>query len=472
LGLRRRLFFSQAATLAIVSLGALIGLGANALISRQAEEEAARVSRQVNQLVHLSSELQGALPSRDAYAPGSPADALAAQLQNDIQGLQRFRHHLQEQRNSSVRSTQEAAVQRELETIRQLTLQTEIQLHRAEAEARSASSQQRPVSDAVLIELAQNPSLAQMRRHGSALIALHDLLNERLAALDQRVDEARRLGITIVIAVLALAWVLGLLFAWRTADRIQKPLQRLEQLMKISPQMLPTGMELAEFSRAPSEIFSLSRSFRDLLLQLQQLVDRLVKQASTDGLTSLGNRRCFDEAFDREWRRGMRSGSVLSLLMLDVDHFKQYNDRYGHPAGDECLRKVAGAMASQLRRGGDLVCRVGGEEFAVLLPSTSKVDATNLAERIVLAIDALAMEHLASPVAAWVTVSIGVASGVPQPGQIPGALSQLADEALYQRKQLMGRHGVSIADADLAAAETEGPLPGEEHRFGTTPVNS
>ena len=130
-----------------------------------------------------------------------------------------------------------------------------------------------------------------------------------------------------------------------------------------------------------------------LLLQVQQLLSRLESQASTDALTAVANRRRFDEALEQEWRRGLRSGDSLSLLLLDVDHFKLYNDQYGHVQGDGCLRQVASALAGQARRSTDLVCRIGGEEFAVLLPATAEAEALRLAQGIVSAIDARCPKH-------------------------------------------------------------------------------
>jgi diguanylate cyclase (GGDEF)-like protein len=129
-----------------------------------------------------------------------------------------------------------------------------------------------------------------------------------------------------------------------------------------------------------------------------------------------------------------------------VDHFKLYNDHYGHIAGDRCLQQVAMAIRSQVQRSSDLVCRIGGEEFAVLLPATPVLEAAKLAQDIIQAIDDLAIEHAASPVAAWVTASIGVASCVPATSLRPESLKDRADKALYTRKREQMRHGICVAD--------------------------
>jgi len=146
-------------------------------------------------------------------------------------------------------------------------------------------------------------------------------------------------------------------------------------------------------------------------------------------------------------------GATLSLLMMDIDHFKSYNDHYGHLGGDDCLRKVAGGIQSALRRGGDLAARYGGEEFAVVLPETSMPDAVSVAERIQQGVDALRLAHEKSPFFKRVTISIGVASVIPGEADTPAGLIRAADEALYRAKS-EGRHRICSAErgADAAAA--------------------
>jgi len=176
-------------------------------------------------------------------------------------------------------------------------------------------------------------------------------------------------------------------------------------------------------------------------INLKLKTDLLELHALLDGLTSIPNRRRFDDDLASEWKRAHRAGSMLSLIMLDVDYFKPYNDHYGHGAGDNCLRKVAGALAEAVVRPGDLAARYGGEEFVVLLPATGKDGAAQIAERIRAQVEALRIPHGYSAVAAWVTVSVGLASAVPRDCDGTAALLEKADNMLYRAKDA-GRNRV------------------------------
>ncbi len=169
-------------------------------------------------------------------------------------------------------------------------------------------------------------------------------------------------------------------------------------------------------------------------LEIKRSRALLQKLAVTDSLTGLYNRRHFDQAIEYEAHRHLRRELPLSLVLLDVDHFKRYNDFYGHPAGDDCLRRVAAAIASALKRPADVAARIGGEEFACLLPETDQVGALAVAELIREAISALAIPHASSEVSDIVTASLGVASlaGSDQSGA--ARLCQLADTNLYRAK--------------------------------------
>ena len=145
-------------------------------------------------------------------------------------------------------------------------------------------------------------------------------------------------------------------------------------------------------------------------LALKQRSDQLRRLTTIDGLTGVGNRRAFDAALDIEWRRACRTGEPLSLLMIDVDHFKRFNDSYGHQAGDDCLRGVAQTLAAAINRPGDVTARYGGEEFAMLLPNCVRDHAVTFAETVLTRVAALGVPHAASDVASHVTVSIGAAS--------------------------------------------------------------
>ncbi|MCP4205167.1 MAG: diguanylate cyclase [bacterium] len=163
--------------------------------------------------------------------------------------------------------------------------------------------------------------------------------------------------------------------------------------------------------------------------------ERLLALSFLDGLTGIANRRRFDEYLSTEWRRAARASTSLGLILLDLDHFKLYNDRYGHLLGDECLRKVAGVLESSISRPADLVARFGGEEMAVLLPDTSKNGAVRMAEKIRLDVETLEIPHRDSPVAPVVTVSLGVGWRIPAPGDSLDKFVEAVDAALYRAKR-------------------------------------
>ena len=169
-------------------------------------------------------------------------------------------------------------------------------------------------------------------------------------------------------------------------------------------------------------------------LTLKMQSDLLRQMVFIDGLTGVANRRCFDERLDTEWRRAARSASPLALLMVDVDHFKRFNDRYGHQVGDECLRRVACALRGGLLRPGDMAARYGGEEFACILPGTDFEGALAVGAGIEQAVRGLRIEHADSDVSSAVTVSIGVSMGLPDRDGDPTRLLALADAQLYRAK--------------------------------------
>ena len=198
--------------------------------------------------------------------------------------------------------------------------------------------------------------------------------------------------------------------------------------------------------------------------RLAALNAELAHVAASDALTGLANRRRFDEALVAEWRRAARDGSRLSLLMIDVDRFKLYNDAYGHPEGDACLRAVAGVLRDLVRRPGDIVARYGGEELAVLLPGTDATGAAKVAERCRAAVVALARPHAGNVACGGiVTVSIGCATGVP--GEAleaePMTLVEAADTRLYEAK----RTGRDRVVSEAPAAPLAGPTTDEERRL-------
>lgn len=187
--------------------------------------------------------------------------------------------------------------------------------------------------------------------------------------------------------------------------------------------------------------------------ELETANQRLQDLARTDALTGLSNRRHFDEVQGIEMRRTRRDKVPLALLICDVDFFKAYNDHLGHAAGDECLRMVSHALRTGLIRAGDMVARIGGEEFAVLLPGAGLVGASKVAERLREAVQASAIAHPHSAVSAVVTVSIGLAVTHPEEPLEFDALYRLADEALYRAKQA-GRNRVADPVAQSQGAST------------------
>lgn len=179
-------------------------------------------------------------------------------------------------------------------------------------------------------------------------------------------------------------------------------------------------------------------------MALKRQNDVLRSIAMLDGLTGIANRRKFDEALASLWHQCRRDQEPLSLIMLDVDYFKRYNDHYGHQAGDDCLRALADAFRRALLRPQDLLARIGGEEFACLLPWTDATGAMTTAERIKDAVHQLALDHQASPVGKIVTVSMGLVTQIPGFANGSSRLMELADQALYRQKA-NGRDGICIA---------------------------
>lgn len=194
--------------------------------------------------------------------------------------------------------------------------------------------------------------------------------------------------------------------------------------------------------RAMQRIAQMRYSLVVLTRRLNEANRELLRLSTTDSLTGIPNRRQFDDFYKREWARAVRASVPISLLMCDVDCFKQYNDEYGHPAGDECLRSVAGVLRDRVRRPADLVARYGGEEFVVVLPETELQGAALVAEDMRRALEEVGLPH-GHTANGLVTISIGAACMVPQRGSgRPEELIAQADAALYRAKQA-GRNRVA-----------------------------
>jgi len=202
--------------------------------------------------------------------------------------------------------------------------------------------------------------------------------------------------------------------------------------------------------RAMQRIVQMRHSLLVLTRKLDAANQELKRLSAVDGLTGVANRRMFDEAMEREWRRSMRQGTELAVVMCDVDFFKKYNDTYGHQAGDECLKRVAAAMARAMERGGDLLARYGGEEFGIILPDTKLGGAAFVAERMRHSVAQMKLPHAGSG-HGQVTISCGVSAAIANADSSPEALLLAADQALYQAKQA-GRNQVCRMAQTAAAA--------------------
>ena len=179
----------------------------------------------------------------------------------------------------------------------------------------------------------------------------------------------------------------------------------------------------------------------DLQYEWLERIDAAEEEALTDALTSIANRRCFDQYIESEWRRASRSNSCFSIIMIDIDYFKLFNDFYGHQAGDDCIRKIASATKDICTREGDLLARYGGEEFAAILPATDHKGALLIADRLLKAVEDLQIQHQASKAAEHVTISVGIASSQAVHGIAASELIKLADDMLYKAKEL-GRNQI------------------------------
>ncbi len=239
----------------------------------------------------------------------------------------------------------------------------------------------------------------------------------------------------IMITALADKGILQLAFAAGATDYITKPVDRLELIARVRSS-LRLKDEMEKRRERERELTAMSRK----LAAANQVLQRL---SLLDGLTGIPNRRRFDEVLANEWKRAMRSKRPLSLVMIDIDHFKTFNDHYGHVAGDDCLRKVALAMSDILKRPTDVLARYGGEEFAAILPLTECDGAKAIAAAMKAGVIDLAIPHDHSSASSRVTISLGVATLVPMRGTMAAMLVAAADQALYEAKA-GGRNRIAV----------------------------
>ncbi|MBV9125987.1 MAG: diguanylate cyclase [Planctomycetes bacterium] len=284
------------------------------------------------------------------------------------------------------------------------------------------------------------------------------LMDIKMPGLDgieacRRIKEDRRLRDIPIIMVTGQTEETDLeaAFAAGANDYITKPIKVVELLARLRSSLnLKREMDTRKYRE--QELLRVTHELEEVNQELHRL-------SSLDGLTGLANRRHFDNLYERSWRQALRKGNPLSVLMIDIDFFKAYNDTYGHQTGDECLKKVASALSRGLRRSGDVVARYGGEEFIVLLPDTATPGAVVVAEGLRERVKALAIPHVRSPNGRQVTLSLGVASTVPTLKALPLALIAAADHALYQVKQ-NGRDALKVAEP--TSPSPDGPFSWKE----------
>ncbi|MFC1685002.1 diguanylate cyclase [Pseudomonadota bacterium] len=268
-------------------------------------------------------------------------------------------------------------------------------------------------------------------------LILLDIVMQGMDGVDacRRIRETEAHADTPIIMVSAISDVALLeeAFDAGATDYVEKPVNKIELLARMR-----SALRLKEEMDRRKQHEAL---LMNLTAQLKEANEALRALTISDGLTGVANRRRFDEYIQHEWNRAQRTGLPLSLLMIDIDDFKAYNDTYGHQAGDDCLKQVAEAINRALHRPADLVARYGGEEFAVVLPDTDEAGAVELANSLREVVAGLGVAHRASRAAEYVTISLGVASQVPSQGQCFPELINMADQALYQAKH-QGRNRV------------------------------
>lgn len=230
-------------------------------------------------------------------------------------------------------------------------------------------------------------------------------------------------------------------YAFGAVDYIRKPFSTDETKARIHAS-LRLNHEINRRKARENEITEIANQLRDLTQVLRKL-------SLIDPLTEVANRRAFEQTAEQEFKRARRNKKALSVLLFDVDHFKMYNDHYGHQAGDLCLHKVAQEVQATIKRPGDMLARYGGEEFAIILPETDIQGASIIAERILKSVEQLAIRHDYNSAAPVVTVSVGVATYDTYDAECtPEKLIEMADKAMYEAKK-QGRNRVASMQSDL-----------------------
>jgi diguanylate cyclase (GGDEF)-like protein len=270
------------------------------------------------------------------------------------------------------------------------------------------------------------------------------------ADVDMLYADMRRIQFITTLSFFVLTLAVLTLAFWLLNRHLFQPVQHLIGQME---HVLHDENNALVTQRGIQEVRAVAASFNAMATRVREIIQELRRISAQDGLTGIANRRSFNQALEREWLRAMRQGTPLSVLLIDIDHFKQYNDRYGHQAGDECLQHIASALNLAVQRPTDVVARYGGEEFVILLPETDAAGAAAVARRMQNVVATLALPH-ASSATGIVSMSIGVCAITPSRGQPAQNLIACADLALYRAKAA-GRNRIEVAQAsDWAALDS------------------
>lgn len=299
------------------------------------------------------------------------------------------------------------------------------------------------------IQLAIATPLSEPELHGILQKGLNaitnaerqEIRNRWINASNQSIFSDRQFWIILGSVLCVIVAILAGILLWNRTLRLRVAI-RTEALVKEKEALRASeAQNLALITRYNQD---LERQIAERTAELSEANHQLQKLSEIDGLTGIANRRKFDIEWDREWRRAVREMRPVALLMFDIDHFKEYNDRYGHQEGDLCLQRVAEVLNASMQRSEDLVARYGGEEFVAILPGMTGTLATEIAERIRLAVESMQWPHADNHQAQRVTISIGVASCVPDQHESSLTLLKRADASLYRAKH-EGRNRVVTA---------------------------
>ena len=295
-----------------------------------------------------------------------------------------------------------------------------------------------PFSLIAMLYLIYGLTMAFLRgEEGSAMVLIGFLsivvafINDILYVMNI-VNTGHLISLGVLAFILLQALLISVRFskAYQTIDTQRAKLERTNEAYQ---------SEIETRRAAEQEVLKHQNHLEELVKErteeLEEANEQLQELTRVDGLTGIANRRRLDEDLDREWKRMMREKRPLSVILCDIDHFKFYNDTYGHQQGDECLAKVAVAIKRSVNRPGDLAARYGGEEFCIVLPETIATGAKQIAELVRQNVLGLQIEHKSSKVMPFVTLSLGVATVVPDVDSEPGDLLEAADKGLYQAKE-------------------------------------